>query len=135
MSEHCCLRTIGCGFESRCSHLNFRYHFCFEQIVLDIQATIKCRLTLKRVRDIITYSQGLDLSSTAFILLVIFQSKMSKWGSNSWNERFWRMTIIFLYDFVSYSDLFYRERWVFVSCLADITYLVIKAKFIINSYT
>ena len=21
----------GCGFESRCCHLNFRYHACFEQ--------------------------------------------------------------------------------------------------------
>ena len=25
------LRTKDCGFESRCFHLNFRYHACFEQ--------------------------------------------------------------------------------------------------------
>ena len=48
----------GCGFESRCCHLNFRYHACFEQRFLGIQAIIKCRFTLKRVRDIIiTYSK------------------------------------------------------------------------------
>ena len=48
----------GCGFESRCCHLNFRYRARFEQGVPDIQANIECRFTLKRVRDmIITYDQ------------------------------------------------------------------------------
>ena len=45
-----------CGFESRCFHLNFRYHVCFE--LLDNQATIEFRITLKCVPDTtITYSQ------------------------------------------------------------------------------
>ena len=48
----------GCGFETRCSHLNFRFRACFEQGVPWIQATIECGFTLKRVRDMIrTYSQ------------------------------------------------------------------------------
>ena len=68
----------GCGFESRCSHLNFRFGACLEQGVpwhsgnyrvwtqsetrsskefLDINATIEHGFTLKRVGDIIrTYS-------------------------------------------------------------------------------
>ena len=68
----------GCGFESRCSHLNFRFGACLEQGVswhsgnyrvwiksesrsskefLDINTTIECIFTLKRVRDMIrTYS-------------------------------------------------------------------------------
>ena len=46
-----------CTFESRCSHLSFRFRACFEQGVLDIQATIECGFTLRRVRDMIrTYS-------------------------------------------------------------------------------
>ena len=44
-------------FESRCSHLDFRYRACFQQGVPDIQATTECIFTLKRVRDMIrTYS-------------------------------------------------------------------------------
>ena len=51
----------GCGFESRCSHSNFRYRASFEQEFLDIQATVECRFTLKRVRDMITtHSQGVS---------------------------------------------------------------------------
>ena len=47
----------GCGFASSSSH-NFRFCSCFKQEFLDIQATIECGLTLKRVRDvIITHSQ------------------------------------------------------------------------------
>ena len=54
----CIYELSGCGFESRCCHLNFRYGTCFEQEFLDIQATIKCGFTLKRVRDMTrTYSQ------------------------------------------------------------------------------
>ena len=46
-----------CGFKSRSSHLNFRYHVCVEQGVLDIQATTECRFNLKRVCGTIrTYS-------------------------------------------------------------------------------
>ena len=40
----------GCGFESCCSHLSFRYHACFEQEVPG-QASIACRFILKRVCD------------------------------------------------------------------------------------
>ena len=47
----------GCGFKSSRSHLNFRFRTCFEQGV-DIQVTIECGFTLKRVRDMMrTYSQ------------------------------------------------------------------------------
>ena len=46
-----------CGFESRCSHLNFRYHTSFHQEFLDIQAK-QCGFTLNRIHDtIIKYSQ------------------------------------------------------------------------------
>ena len=48
----------GCGFESSCHHLNFRFRACFQQGVPDIQATIECGFTLKRMREIIrTHSQ------------------------------------------------------------------------------
>ena len=43
--------VICCGFESSCTHLNFRFQICFEQGVFDIQATIECGFTLKRVHD------------------------------------------------------------------------------------
>ena len=44
--------------KTRCCHLKFRYRACFEQGFLDIKATMECRFTLKRVRDMIkTYSQ------------------------------------------------------------------------------
>ena len=46
----------GCGFESSCSHFDFAPASSKE--FLDIQATIECGFTLKRVRDMIkTYSQ------------------------------------------------------------------------------
>ena len=51
-------KLSGCGFGSRCSHLNLRYPLVLSKEFLCIQTTIECRLTLKRVRDIIrTYSQ------------------------------------------------------------------------------
>ena len=51
----------GCGFESSCSHLNFRFRTCF----LDIQAIIECGFPLKRVRDMIrTYSHSVFNSQT-----------------------------------------------------------------------
>ena len=43
-------KLSGCGFASSCSHLNFRFRTCFEGGVLDIQATIECRITLNSVR-------------------------------------------------------------------------------------
>ena len=43
----------GCGFKSRCSHLNFRYGACFEQVIRNFQASTECRFALKRVRDMI----------------------------------------------------------------------------------
>ena len=49
-------------FDSSCIHLNYRFHFCFEQGFLDIEATIECGFTLKNVRDMIgTYCQ-MDLT-------------------------------------------------------------------------
>ena len=48
----------GCGFESRCCHLNSHIVPVLCKEILDIQATIKCRFTLKWVCDmIIIYSQ------------------------------------------------------------------------------
>ena len=47
-----CFRT-GCGFKSRCSHLNFKHCASFEQRVPCIQTTTKYRFTLKRIYDMI----------------------------------------------------------------------------------
>ena len=43
----------GVVFDSRFSQVNFRFHLCFEQGVLDIQENIECKFTLKVVREII----------------------------------------------------------------------------------
>ena len=45
----------GCGFESHCSHLNFRYDASFQYGVpfLEIHASVERGLTLKRVREMI----------------------------------------------------------------------------------
>ena len=40
-------KLSGCGFESGCSHLNFRFCTCFEQEFLDIQATIECGFMIR----------------------------------------------------------------------------------------
>ena len=49
---------IGCGFESRCSHLSLDFAPVSSKEFLDIQATIECGFTLKQVCDMIkTYSQ------------------------------------------------------------------------------
>ena len=51
------------GFESSCSHLNFRFWACFEQGVPGHWGNLECVFTLKRVSHMtITYSQmhGLD---------------------------------------------------------------------------
>ena len=55
----------GCGFESRCNHLNFRFREFF-----DIQGTIECGFTLKRVRDTTrTYNHGFELVTLKFELV------------------------------------------------------------------
>ena len=62
----------GCGFEFRCSHLNFRYRACFEHRVPYIQATIECGFTLKRVRDKIrTNSQTNDATFNKYFQYVL----------------------------------------------------------------
>ena len=43
----------GCGFEPRCSHLTSNFAPVSSKEFLDIQVTIKCGFTLKRVRDMI----------------------------------------------------------------------------------
>ena len=49
-------KLSGCGFESSCSHLNFRFHICFEQGV-PWHSGKECGFTLKCVRDMTrTYS-------------------------------------------------------------------------------
>ena len=58
----------GCGFESRCSHLNFWYCACFEQEFLDSQATIECGFTLKRVRGMIKTNNLFHICSTVFFI-------------------------------------------------------------------
>ena len=48
----------GCGFESCCSHVKFRYYGCFELEVPWHSANIVCGFTVKRVCETIrTYSQ------------------------------------------------------------------------------
>ena len=48
-----CLRyeLSGCGSESRCRHLNFRYRARSSKELLDMQAPIEYRFTLKLLRD------------------------------------------------------------------------------------
>ena len=46
-------KLSGCGFKSRCCHLNFRYRTCLSNEFLEIQAVIECRFTLKRGLDMI----------------------------------------------------------------------------------
>ena len=44
----------GCGIDSCCSYLNFRYRACFEHKELfDIQTTTECTFTIKRGCDMI----------------------------------------------------------------------------------
>ena len=48
----------GCGFESSCIHLHFRFRACFEQGAPWHSDTIECGSTLESVRDMIrTWSQ------------------------------------------------------------------------------
>ena len=60
----------GCGFESSCSHLNLDFAPASSKDFLDIQGTIECRFTLKRVLDMIrTYSQNSrHLENETFVL-------------------------------------------------------------------
>ena len=51
-------KLSGCGFESCCSHLNFRHRVYFE-----CGLWIECGLTLKRVRDMIRTYNYLTASS------------------------------------------------------------------------
>ena len=50
----------GCGFESHCCHLNFRYDACLEQGVL--WQTIECRLTRELIRDMIITCRHTEFS-------------------------------------------------------------------------
>ena len=70
---------------------NFRYRACFEQEVLDIQATIECGFTLKRVRDmIIAYSRNAkylskmekDNSGKTRKILIVFHDMLASMISN-----------------------------------------------------
>ena len=69
-----------CGFDSSCSHLNFRYRACFEWRILDVQATIKCGFTLKCVHDMIrTYSEF-----TGFVYCRHYTSNEIRSRLNNW---------------------------------------------------
>ena len=47
-------KLSGCGFDSYCSHLNFRCRTCLKQgEFLEIQATVDCGFTLKCLREMI----------------------------------------------------------------------------------
>ena len=51
-------KLSGCGFQSHCSHLNFRYGACFKKGVPWHSDKYECGFTLKHVHDMIkTYSQ------------------------------------------------------------------------------
>ena len=59
----------GCKLESRCCHLNSNIGLVSSKEFLDIQATIECRFTQKRVRNmIITYSQKSKFSNLDVVL-------------------------------------------------------------------
>ena len=59
----------GCGFESNCSHLNFRFRICFEQGVPRLSG-IECGFTLKRMRDMTrTYSQKFSKCHSKYLTL------------------------------------------------------------------
>ena len=79
----------GSGSESSCSDLNFRFRPASSKELLDIQATIECGFTLKRVRDIIRiYSQmhRTDKHSKQFSRL----ASLAKWLSVClWTKWFW----------------------------------------------
>ena len=65
----------GCGFQSRCNHLNFRYRACLSKQFLGIQATAECRFTLKQVCDMIKNTQPKALASLAKWLCVHIGTK------------------------------------------------------------
>ena len=70
----------GCGCESRCSHINFRYRACFERSVLwhasNYRVWIHSGFTLKRMLDMIrTYSQ------LSLLWLLVF-SNIPFWWKN-----------------------------------------------------
>ena len=50
----------GCGFESRCIHLNFRYRFCFKQHVHCHSGNYRVSIHSKRIYDIKTQSTSVD---------------------------------------------------------------------------
>ena len=61
-------KLSGSGFESSCSHLNFRFCACLSKEFLDIQATIECGFTLKHIRDMTrTCSQENASSRNIFV--------------------------------------------------------------------
>ena len=73
----------GCGFESRCCHLNFRYGACFEQgVPWHSSKTIECRFTLKLVCDmIVIYSQR----SSQLVLKMWCIASWCVWKKNNRN--------------------------------------------------
>ena len=85
-------KLSGCGFESSCSDLNFRFCTCFEQGV-DIRATIECGFTLKCICDMIRtcsqmqctdkYSQHSSIILPVWLSGWVFVYKLSGVGFES----------------------------------------------------
>ena len=72
-------KLTGCSFESRCSHLNFRYRAVSSKMFLDIQVTAQCRFTLKRVCDMIRTHSPLD-----FTLSIVFLQPQISYDKHFW---------------------------------------------------
>ena len=79
----------GCGFESRCSHSNFRYCTCFRKEFLDIQAIIEFGFTLKHVTDMVRTYTWMHLADkysqrSSVIWLVWLNGCVRSWTLWSW---------------------------------------------------
>ena len=54
-----------------------------------------------------------SFTNNIYLFSRFFRAKHPNEGTIAQSERLWRMTIKFSFDFVSCSDLFYCEQWVF----------------------
>ena len=74
------LELSGCGFESHCNHLNFKYRSCFRQEFCDIHATIECRFTLKYLHDMTrTYSSMYHIDKYSHHSSIIWHDWLNFW--------------------------------------------------------
>ena len=60
----------GCGFESHCSHVSFRFAPVLSNAFLEIQATIECEFTLNCVWDLVRIYNQMHSQQSSIIWLV-----------------------------------------------------------------